>query len=369
MIAVLRARRTHSRGSTLVSSGQRPTRTGCKTRLSKTASLIGLVAAVSLAACGATSGSTPSSGGTNTIAAPTAAVTLSQFASLAQVETAVREAEQAKTSPSQVEPPLQVLANFGDFGDQQSSACPQPAVSVSSVDPSKCIFGDVQATKTIVLTGDSRAEMWFDVINVIAAANNYRLVFLAKSGCPVPLATYQVNNNGTLTNAPWAACTAWHNFVSSSIKSFSPQLVIVSSGAGLVLAAPAHVATPTEETADMAAFLHTLSSTAKVVVLGGFPEPGSAASPSLCLSKNPSDPSKCAYRPSAETVARNLAIQKAALGAGAAYINQMPWVCGSVCPAIIAKIIPYTIDGYHIDRTYTTYLTGVLWASLQPYLS
>jgi SGNH domain (fused to AT3 domains) len=364
MIAVLRARRRRRRNSSLVSSGQPPTGTTCTTRPIKIESLIGMVAAMALAGCGAISGSTPTSGRTNV------AVSLSQFASLAQVEAAVGEAERAKTPPAHVDPSLQVLANGRDFGNQQSYACPIPMVSASSVDSAKCIFGDVHATRTMVLTGDSRAQMWFDTINAIATANNYRLLFLAKGGCPVPLATYEVNNNdGTVTNAPWAACTAWHNFLSSTIRSFSPQLVIVASGAELVLAAPAHVATPSEETADMAAFLSILPSAAKVVVLGGFPEPGSAASPSLCLSRNPSDISKCAYKPSSQTLARNLAIQKAALQADAAYINQMPWLCGSVCPAIIANIIPYTVDGYHIDGTYATYLTGVLWLSLEPYLS
>ena len=37
-----------------------------------------------------------------------------------------------------------------------------------------------------------------------------------------------------------------------------------------------------------------------------------------------------------------------------------------MCPAVIARIIPYTIDSYHIDGTYCHYLTGVLWEALAP---
>jgi SGNH domain-containing protein len=329
------------------------------------------LAMVPLAGCGIISGSNAAGGasGQQAMSTPPAAIRLSQFATLRQVELAVGRAERITAPPSGVEPSLQVLANYGDFGDSGSSSCPGVTVNMSSVDVRDCIFGDVNATQTMVLTGDSRAQMWFDAIDAIAAASKYRLVFLAKSGCPVPLATYEINNDGTLTNAPWAACSSWHEFVIATIKSLAPRLVIVSSSAEMDLAAPAHVASASEETADTLAFLHRIQLSAKVVVLGGFPQPGATVSPTLCISRNPGDVAKCAYEPSPFIREINSAFRQAAREAHVGYINQEPWLCQKVCPAVIANVIPYTIDGYHIDNTYAQYLTGVLWSSLKRDLS
>jgi SGNH domain (fused to AT3 domains) len=327
------------------------------------------LAMVLLTGCGAISGNNASNGGASDSAPSTSPVviTLSQFATLHQVKLAVQRAENTTVPPPDVAPSLQVLANDGDFGD--SDTCPGASLSMSSVDVNDCIFGDVFATRTMVLTGDSRAQMWFNAIDAIATANKYKLVFLAKGGCPAPLGSYEINNDGSLTNAPWTACSNWHKFVAATIARLAPRVIIVSTTADLVLAGPAHVASPTEETADMLAFLHTLPSSAKVVVLGGFPQPGAAISPTLCLSRNAGDIAKCAFEPSPFVRQINSAMVQATQKAGVAYINQEPWLCGKVCPAVIADIVPYTVDGYHIDNTYTQYLTGVLWSSLKSDLS
>jgi SGNH domain (fused to AT3 domains) len=331
-----------------------------------------LLAIALLAGCSVLSGNGASNGGSGKPITPTAqaAIKSSQFASLKQVKLAVSRAGSITALSSNVEPSLQTLASGGDFGDSQSSTCPDVAVSMSSVDVNDCVFGDVDSTKTIVLTGDSRAQMWFDTINNIATASKYRLVFLAKSGCPVPLATYEINDlHGPLINAPWKACSNWHKFIAITIKSLAPRLVIVSSTADMDLADPARGASPREETADMLAFLHSLPPSAKVVVLGGFPEPGVTLSPTLCLSRNPDAIAKCAYEPSRYVRQINAAIRQAVREAGVGYINEEPWLCGKICPAVIANIIPYTIDGYHLDGTYAQYLTGVLWSSLKPDLN
>jgi hypothetical protein len=327
-----------------------------------------LLAITLLAGCGVLSGNHTSSGGTGKPIKPTAqaVISSSQFATLKQVKLAVSRAGSMTALSSNVEPSLQTLASGGDFGDSQSSACPDVAVSMSSVNVNDCIFGDVNSTKTIVLTGDSRAQMWFNAIDAIATASKYRLVFLAKSGCPVPLATYEINDlHGPLINAPWKACSNWHKFIATAIRSLAPRLVIVSSTAEMDLADPARGASPREETADMLAFLHTLPPSAKVVVMGGFPEPGATLSPTLCLSRNPDAVGKCAYEPSRYVRQIDSAIRQAVREAGVGYVNEEPWLCGNICPAVIANIIPYTIDGYHIDGTYAQYLTGVLWASLK----
>jgi hypothetical protein len=293
-------------------------------------------------------------------------VRLSDYANTRAVEAAVKQAESLKTAPRDAVSQLEALAKYEDFGDQLASAtCPGPSTFLGSEDVDRCSFGDLAAKRTLVLTGDSRAQMWFDTIDSIATANHLKLVLLAKSGCPSALGTYKVNNNGPLEPRPWQACAAWQKFVSSTIRALKPQLIIVSSSEQLQFTTG--LASPQQETAAYDGFFRTIHAPAKLAVLGGFPTPG-PAEPTLCLSKGPKVISSCAFQESAATIAENGAIQRAAQSAGAAYINQTPWLCAKLCPALIAGIIPYTIDGYHIDDTYTHYLTGVLWAALEPEL-
>ncbi len=293
-------------------------------------------------------------------------VRLSDYANARTVEAAVRQAESLISAPRDAVSQLEALAKYEDFGDQLASAtCPGPSTFLGSEDVPRCTFGDLEAKRTLVLTGDSRAQMWFDTIDSIASANHLKLVFLAKSGCPSALGTYKVNNNGPLEPRPWQACAAWQKFVTSTIRALRPQVVIVSSSEQLEFTSG--LASPQQETVAYSTFFRTIHAPTKLAVLGGFPTPG-PAEPTLCLSRGPKMMKSCAFQESPATVAANGAIQAAARGAGAAYINQTPWLCAMSCPALIAGIIPYTIDGYHIDDTYAHYLTGVLWTALEPEL-
>jgi hypothetical protein len=210
--------------------------------------------------------------------------------------------------------------------------------------------------------------MWFDAFQSIAAGAHLRLIILAKSGCPAPLATYRINNDGTFSNSPWTACTKWHSFVIKTITDIKPQVVVVSSESDLALANPVHYALPSEIEQDMLSFLNAIPSATKTVVLGDFPEPGSVSSPTLCLSKGPSAITSCSFTPSEDVDINNMAISNATSAAHDGFIDQTPWLCGSKCPSIIDGIVPYTIDGFHIDNTYTLHLIGVLWAALLPYI-
>ncbi len=67
-----------------------------------------------------------------------------------------------------------------------------------------CTFGDKSATTTVALVGDSRAQMWLDIFNNLGLSEHFKLVFMAKNGCPVPLGTYQTNNNGTVSKSTWS---------------------------------------------------------------------------------------------------------------------------------------------------------------------
>jgi hypothetical protein len=293
---------------------------------------------------------------------------ISAYPSLSQVTTQILAAEKSTEAPRSVRPSLSTLADGGDFGMLDAGHCAAPGTNASSVSVANCTFGDKSAKETLVLTGDSRAQMWLDALETVATGAHLKLVLLAKEGCPAPLATYRINNDGTFSNSAWTACTQWHSFVIKTINALQPQVVVIASEESLALADPVHYALPAEEEKDMLAFLKALPSASKAVVLGDFPDPGSASSPTLCLSRGPHSISSCSFIPSKDVDLNNAAAQSAAAVDGAGFVNETPWLCASTCPAVIDGIIPYTVDGYHIDNTYTLHLIGVLWAALTPYI-
>jgi hypothetical protein len=318
-------------------------------------------AAISLATSGSASAQTRSSASVKSAAG---------YATLTQVRAAIKSAQHLSSPPAHVTPSLTALASLDDWGGdlQTNSSCPSLDVNASSFDIASCTFGDKSATTTVALVGDSRAQMWLDTFNNLGVSQHFKLVFMAKNGCPVPLAAYQTNNNGTVSKSPWSACTSFHSFVASTLKSLDPAAIVVSSNFELELANPAHLASAKEVKQDTEKFLASLPKTSKTVVLGGFPQPADTANPTLCLSKGPKQIDSCNFVPSHTVDAENAAAQSAAKVAGVAFINQTPWFCAATCPPIVASIIPYTIDAYHGDKTYLNYLTGVLWSSLKPFV-
>ena len=292
------------------------------------------------------------------------------YATLAQVRAAIKSAQHLSSPPADVTPSLSALAALDNWGGdlQTNSSCPSLAVNAATFDIASCTFGDKSATTTVALVGDSRAQMWLDTFNNLGLSQHFKLVFMAKDGCPVPLGTYQTNNNGTISKSAWTACTSFHSFVASTLKSLNPTAIVVSSNFELELADPAHLASAKEVKQGTVKFLASLPKSSKTVLLGGFPQPADTANPTLCLSKEPKQIDSCNFVPSRTVDAENAAAQSAAQVSGVAFINQTPWFCAATCPPIVASIIPYTIDAYHADKTYLNYLTGVLWSSLKPFV-
>jgi SGNH domain (fused to AT3 domains) len=326
--------------------------------------------ALGVATTGCGVSSNPPSSSSSGTASPVS-ITSSQFADASQVAAAVASGESLTQLPASAVPQLEKLASDPPLGDSVSNICIPPSTFQSVTNVATCTFGDIHSSRTLVLVGDSRAQMWVDVFIRIATAAHVKLVVLAKDACPAALGTFRLTNSqGVPGNSPWPACTAWHRFVLSTIRKLAPQVVVISSSDNLFLMSSIATgyAPSSEVKSAYSALLRAIPASSKRVVIDGFPNPGNTISPTLCLSKNPSAIQKCDYRPTAYQLADNAAVRHAAEHNGAGYINEAAWLCAAKCPAVIGGIPPYTIDGFHIQSSYATYLTGVMWAALSPYL-
>ena len=81
-----------------------------------------------------------------------------------------------------------------------------------------CTFGDLTATKKVILVGGSHATQWFPALNTIAENNNFQLINMTKSGCP--LGVVEGSNE---------SCRAWNKAVITEIIKIKPDAIITNS--------------------------------------------------------------------------------------------------------------------------------------------
>jgi peptidoglycan/LPS O-acetylase OafA/YrhL len=89
--------------------------------------------------------------------------------------------------------------------------------------PAACSFGD--GARTVVLFGDSHAEMWFPAVHAAARKRGYRLVTLLKSSCPaadVPVFNPRIGRVEV-------ECAAWRDAAIARIRALDPSVIFVAS--------------------------------------------------------------------------------------------------------------------------------------------
>ena len=295
---------------------------------------------------------------------------LSTYATPAQVEASVAASLSLTSLPSTYTPSLSTLTNNGDWGGdlQTHTKCPLLATNSYKFTVKDCYFGDLKSKFVVALVGDSRSVMMLDVLNQLGIDEGFKVLILAKYGCPAAIASFAIDNNGVVTEKKWPACTDFHNFIFGQLNTLKPQVIVVSSILDIQVVAPAppHVATEAQVKTDVLAFLRKLPSKSKKLVIGGFPQPAPTFNPTVCLSRYSTAIQTCTFTPSTRDKGEFVADAAAAKSASDTYVTIEPFFCDVSCPAVIGSIVPYTVDAYHADKTYLNYLTDVVWTLIDP---
>jgi peptidoglycan/LPS O-acetylase OafA/YrhL len=274
---------------------------------------------------------------------------------LKTVLAAVGASSHIKTLPSHLYPPLaQMVANPRPYiapGGPTGGCSPLPRqTSVPA-----CVFGDLEARRTMVLYGDSHAGMWFQALDGIATRDHWKLVLLFKNGCPasvIPVADY--------AGSRVAACDGWHQFVVGRIKRIDPQLLIVSQTEGYFMPGGGEY-TAAQWQRPLEDLLTTLSTPGtRQVVIGNL-----AAAPAggpECLARHTNSVQACSIAPYPLFTESNAAEKRAAEAKGASYIDPIPWFCTQTCSPVIGHDDIYWDD--HVTEGYALFLEGVLETAL-----
>ena len=239
-----------------------------------------------------------------------------------------------------------------------------PATSHGCLSVSGCVFGDTTSPQTIVLFGDSHAQMWLSAVVPAAEVLHYRVVLLYLGGCPA--ASVNVWNQVPIEGAPagyYTECNRFRSQAITAIDHLHPTLVLLSNRTSMVQSGAGKYFTDAQWKNAVRSTIDQLRRPkTRVAVIGDivyFNEPLPQ-----CLAANPTEVQQCATtNPNATSHGHQSAERVEALSLGASVINPLSWLCTSTCSPVIGSFLPY-LNNTHLDVTYVTYLSGVLQASL-----
>ena len=192
---------------------------------------------------------------------------------VASTQQALRQASGSAPVPSNLRPSL---ASARERSTPYRDGCVNIGAN-SQLQP--CEYGVPSGGRTILLYGDSHAVQWFEPLQQIALQRGWRLVVLAKGGCPV--AEVDVP-----TPVLHYTCPPYRDRVIAWIEKNQPDLVVAGNSYTQYPADADEWAEGTESTIDRLA-----EAGSPVVLIGD--NPASTVDPPACLSENLDDTSDC----------------------------------------------------------------------------
>jgi peptidoglycan/LPS O-acetylase OafA/YrhL len=88
-----------------------------------------------------------------------------------------------------------------------------------------CVFGNAQATHTVVLMGDSIAGQWFPAVSKVFDRPDWRLLVLTKSSCPMVDESFFYARIGRI----YTECSSWRKAILDGIVQIKPDIVLMAS--------------------------------------------------------------------------------------------------------------------------------------------
>lgn len=163
----------------------------------------------------------------------------------------------------------------GDVPDAYARGC---HVDILGEEPTPCLDGAIEASRSIVLFGDSHAVHWHPAFAALARRTGRRLVTFTKSSCP----SVTVNLIMPSLKRMYAECARWREAVLREINRLGPELVVLSNSQAYFDFDPARI--EREWAAGLHDTLNRLATSgARVVVLRDTPDIGFDAP--ACLSR------------------------------------------------------------------------------------
>jgi len=258
---------------------------------------------------------------------------------LRSVVNAVRAAKRGAKLPSPLTPALADL-------DKEAYEFPSGCVPVTADQTTSpiCKLGDPSASKSIVVFGDSHAQMWMPTVLLMAQHDGWSVTPIVKSGC-VPSAWLGKGFQGTPA-VTISQCHAWFQWARGEARTLHPQVVLMAGccggASGSILksmkAGYSSVAAAVKRSAD------------QVILVAD--DDGINKQPVDCLLKPHATMKTCTTTWRAGRYASNNSLAKLAKSRGFGYLDTRGWFCdGFKCPFVVGHTVVYRDTG-HITQAY-----------------
>ncbi len=202
-----------------------------------------------------------------------------------------------------------------------------------------CHLGASGAAKTIVVIGDSHAQMWMPTILRMARRDGWEVVPFVKVGC-VP--------TKWLHTSDWG-CTVWYRWALGRVARLHPQVALIAAS----WADDPH---PTTAVRAVSALIGRVKpSSATTIVIGDSPH--QHRNPADCLLASSATMRTCSARASLTELQTDASVANAATKHGVGFIKVTGWFCARassiavLCPLVVNRTISW-IDLGHISETY-----------------
>jgi peptidoglycan/LPS O-acetylase OafA/YrhL len=271
---------------------------------------------------------------------------VAQSRALPAVIAAVKAARRGAKIPSGLTPPIsELLKDVYQFPPGCAPA--NDAATTSNI----CRLGDTSSAKSIVLIGDSHAQMWMPTLLTIAESDGWTLIPLVKSACH-PNAWTGSGYRGERADLI-RACHAWYPWAVDQAKGLRPDVTVIAGCCPAPF--PGRDGTPAARAFTSLAKTMKRFSTSVVVVAD---DDGIAKQPVDCLLAPHATMKTCTSTPPANILAFNNNLAKVARVNKFGFLKTRGWFCyQNQCPMVVARTIVYRDTG-HITKTYALKLTG-----------
>lgn len=221
-----------------------------------------------------------------------------------------------------------------------------------------CTAGPADASRSLVLFGDSHAAQWYPALEQMANEQSWRLISLTKSACPaVDLLKFHPR-----MGRDYVECSVWRQAALQLMKELKPDLVVVSSSASQIQ--------PSEWQPGMERILDVLSEISRsVVLLRDTPYPGFDVP--RCLARHhwgaaitPVPACEITIANKASLELYNLQLQTAAHYPNVFVVDMEPYICPEMpCQLERDELILYR-DSHHLSVPFVKSLTETLAVQL-----
>jgi SGNH domain (fused to AT3 domains) len=267
---------------------------------------------------------------------------------LPEVVAAVDAAKRGAPIPSRLYPPLALLPDHEPLPYTMPAGC-MPAEYSSQSSSRICAFGRTASRRSIVLVGDSHAQMWLPAVLHVAKRDGWVVYPVLRRGCtPITwVAHYGLD-----------ACRAWFRWAPAAIARLHPTIVLITGDISEYHGRLAWVAAQ-----GTLALAHAVSTGTRTVVIIGDPD-GLRKNPIDCLLRPRATMRDCtavwwpaALRPYASIRAR---ARRLRIG----FVDSRGWFCFELrCPPVIGRTVVYW-DQHHITGAYVVHIAEPFRAAL-----